>query len=198
MLTVSKKLGPPECAIAMAVPPEVNLRTPMPPARRNGVRGGGNRSEAVSSPAADRHAGSCSRPDRRDEETSMEREKLADLVVRFTQAFNRDDLDGVMSFMADDAVYDEFSGTVNRGAAAIRAAFVPQFRGDYGKIRFNTEDLFVDADAGKALIRWQCTLETKRGPAAWRGLDIIHVVDGRITEKLTYAKAKVPLLGEIA
>src|SRR5213593_3193860 len=109
----------------------------------------------------------------------MEREKLADLVIRFTQAFNRDDLDGVMAFMAEDAVYDEF-------------------RGDYGKIRFNTEDLFVDAAAGKALIRWQCTLDTKRGPAAWRRLDIIHVTDGRITEKLTYAKAKVPLLGEIA
>jgi len=128
----------------------------------------------------------------------MERAKLADLVVQFTEAFNRNDLDGVMSFMAEDAVYDEFTGTSTRGAAASRAAFVPQFRGDHGKMRFNTEDLFVDDAAGKALIRWQCTLETKRGPAAWRGLDIIHVVNGRITEKLTYAKAKVPLLGDIA
>ena len=128
----------------------------------------------------------------------MEREQLADLVVRFTDAFNKNDLDGVMSFMAEDAVYDEFTGTINRGAAAIRAAFVPQFRGDYGTMRFDTEDLFVDATAGKALIRWQCVLETRRGPGAWRGLDIIHVVNGRITEKLTYAKAQVPLLGEIA
>jgi uncharacterized protein (TIGR02246 family) len=128
----------------------------------------------------------------------MEREQLADLVVRFTEAFNKNDLDGVMSFMAEDAIYDEFTGSVNRGVAAIRAAFVPQFRGDYGTMRFDTEDLFVDATAGKALIRWQCVLETRRGPAAWRGLDIIHVVNGRITEKLTYAKAKVPLLGEIA
>jgi len=128
----------------------------------------------------------------------MEREQLEDLVVRFTDAFNKNDLDGVMSFMAEDATYDEFSGTVNRGVAAIRAAFVPQFRGDYGTMRFDTEDLFVDATAGKALIRWQCVLETRRGPAAWRGLDIIHVVNGRITEKLTYAKAKVPLLGDIA
>jgi uncharacterized protein (TIGR02246 family) len=128
----------------------------------------------------------------------MERAKLADLVVQFTEAFNRNDLDGVMSFMAEDAVYDEFTGTINRGAEAIRAAFVPQFRGDHGKMRFNTEDLFVDDAAGKALIRWQCTLETKRGPAAWRGLDILHVVNGRITEKLTYAKAKAPLLGDIA
>ena len=128
----------------------------------------------------------------------MEREQLADLVVRFTDAFNKNDLDGVMSFMAEDAIYDEFTGIINRGAAAIRAAFVPQFRGDYGTMRFDTEDLFVDATAGKALIRWQCVLETRRGPGAWRGLDIIHVVNGRITEKLTYAKAKVPLLGEIA
>jgi ketosteroid isomerase-like protein len=126
----------------------------------------------------------------------MDRDKLAKLVVDFTEAFNRDDLDGVMSFMADDAIYDELNGTVNRGAAAIRAAFVPQFRGDHGKLRFHPEDLFVDAVAGKALIRWSCTLETRRGPAAWRGLDILHVVDGRITEKLTYAKAKAPLLGE--
>jgi ketosteroid isomerase-like protein len=124
----------------------------------------------------------------------MEREKLVDVVVRFTEAFNRDDLDGVMSFMAEDAVYDEFNGTINRGAAAIRAAFVPQFRGDFGKLRFHTEDLFVDAAAGKAMIRWLCTLETKRGPGGWRGLDLIHVENGRITQKLTYAKAKVPLL----
>ena len=127
----------------------------------------------------------------------MDREKLAKLVIDFTDAFNRDDLDAVMAYFADDAVYDEFNGTRSRGTAAIRAAFEPQFRGDYGKLRFHTEDLFVDPAAGKALIRWSCTLETKRGPAAWRGLDIVHVENGRITQKLTYAKAKAPLLGEM-
>ena len=128
---------------------------------------------------------------------STDRPKLEELVVRFTDAFNREDLDAVMSFMAEDAVYDEVNGTRHRGQAAIRAAFEPQFRGDYGKLRFLTEDLFVDATAGKALIRWLCTLETKRGPAGWRGLDILHVQDGRITEKLTYAKAKTPFLQEV-
>jgi ketosteroid isomerase-like protein len=123
-----------------------------------------------------------------------ERTRLERLVIDFTEAFNRDDLDGVMGYLAEDAVYDEFNGTANRGHAAIRAAFAPQFRGDYGKLRFHTEDLFVDPVAGKALIRWLCTLDTKRGPAGWRGLDILHVKDGRITEKHTYAKAQVPLL----
>ena len=123
-----------------------------------------------------------------------ERKRLEQLVIDFTDAFNRDDLDGVMSYLAPDAVYDEFNGTANRGHDAIRAAFVPQFRGDYGKLRFETEDLFVDPVAQKALIRWLCTLDTKRGHAGWRGLDILHVKDGRITEKHTYAKAQVPLL----
>jgi hypothetical protein len=52
-------------------------------------------------------------------------------------------------------------------------------------------DAFVDPVERKALIRWRCTLETKRGPASWRGLDILHFdAEGKISSKLTYAKAK--------
>ena len=127
-------------------------------------------------------------------QSTLTRAQLADLVIRFTEAFNRDDLDGVMAFMADDAIYDEFNGKVNYGKAAIRAAFEPQFRGDYGVLRFHTEDLFVDTEAGKALIRWLCTLERNGRCRGWRGLDVLYFENGQIKEKLTYAKAEVPLL----
>lgn len=126
----------------------------------------------------------------------MERKRLEDLVVRFTEAFNRDDLDGVLSFMADDAIYDEFNGRRSRGKQAIREAFVPQFRGDFGRIRFQTEDLFVDPESDKALIRWLCVLEGDGQSGAWRGLDILHFENGLLAEKHTYAKAKVPLIVE--
>lgn len=124
--------------------------------------------------------------------------ELSELVLSFTNAFNREDLDGVMAFMADDAVYDQFNGTRAEGKAAIREAFVPQFRGDYGTMRFLTEDLFVDATTGKAMISWTCTLEAGGLRRGWRGLDLLHF-DGRLVkEKHTYAKADVPRLQPLA
>jgi len=126
----------------------------------------------------------------------MERKRLEDLVVRFTEAFNHDDLDGVMSFMAEDAIYEEFNGRQSRGKQAIREAFLPQFRGDFGRIRFQTEDLFVDPESGKALIRWLCTLERDGQSSGWRGLDILRFEEGLLAEKHTYAKAQVPLIEE--
>ncbi|MDP6709234.1 MAG: nuclear transport factor 2 family protein [Alphaproteobacteria bacterium] len=125
---------------------------------------------------------------------SEARAELEKLVIDFTEAFNADDLDGVMSYFADDAVYDEFDGARHVGKEAIRAAFVPQFRGDFGKIRFRAEDMFLDADTGKALISWLCTLETPERAGGWRGLDILHFRDGRLVEKQTYAKTKSPTM----
>ena len=127
----------------------------------------------------------------------MDKHSLEDLAIRFTGAFNRDDLDGVMSFFADDAVYDEFHGARHEGWAAIRAAFEPQFRGAYGAVRFEQEDLFADAEAGRVLISWTCTMTTRKGPGGWRGLDILHFANGKLVEKQTYAKAKVPLLESV-
>jgi len=126
----------------------------------------------------------------------MDSAALADLVTRFTEAFNEDDLDEVMSLMTEDAIYDEYDGRRHSGKAAIRAAFEPQFRGDYGRIRFRTEDLFVDAPGGKALVRWRCEIEKGGRTRFWRGLDILHVKDGLVFEKHTYAKAERLRLGE--
>ncbi len=124
------------------------------------------------------------------------RRELHDLTLRFTDAFNREDLEAVMGFFTADAIYDEFNGRRSIGKAAIREAFVPQFRGDFGKIRFLSEDLFVDESSSKTLIRWVCTIEARERARAWRGLDVLRF-DGRLVcEKHTYAKAAAPLLGD--
>ncbi len=124
------------------------------------------------------------------------RVQLVELVRRFTDAFNRDDLDEVMSFFAEDAVYEEFNGKRSTGREAIRKAFEPQFHGAFGEIRFHEQDLFVDETSGKAMIRWKCTIELDGKPRAWDGLDILHFEGNLLREKHTYAKAEVPRLEE--
>jgi uncharacterized protein (TIGR02246 family) len=123
----------------------------------------------------------------------MNREELVATTQRFLDAFNREDLDAVMEFFADDGIYDEFNGRRNVGKAAIRAAFVPQFTGAYGTMRFLDEDLFADAATGKVMASWRCTLTVHGERTSWRGLDLMHFVGGKMTQKLTYAKTKIPL-----
>ena len=123
----------------------------------------------------------------------MNRTELVDITRRFLDAFNRNDLDAVMGFFADDGIYDEFNGRRNVGKDAIRAAFVPQFTGAYGTMRFLDEDLFADAATGKVMASWRCTLTVHGQPTSWRGLDLMHFADGKLIQKLTYAKAKSPL-----
>ena len=126
----------------------------------------------------------------------MDRAHLVDLTRRFLEAFNRNDLDAVMAFFSDDAVYDEFNGRRNVGKPAIRDAFEPQFTGRWGEMKFLDDDLFADAESGKVMASWRCTLSMKGEPTAWRGLDLLHFKGDKLVGKLTYAKAKTPLFGE--
>ncbi len=122
------------------------------------------------------------------------RDSLMAATADFLAAFNANDLDRVVSFFAPDGIYEEFNGVTSRGPEAVRAAFAPQFDGAFGEMKFLDEDLIVDAEAGKVMASWTCTLEVKGRPTSWRGLDAITFDDeGRITHKLTYAKAKAPL-----
>jgi len=123
----------------------------------------------------------------------MERAKLIDLTRRFTDAFNRNDLDAVMAFFAEDGVYDEFNGKRNRGKAEIRAAFEPQFSGAFGDMKFLEDDMVVDAETDKAMISWRCTLSINGKPTSWRGLDLLLFVRECVVSKRTYAKARAPL-----
>lgn len=122
----------------------------------------------------------------------MTRHDLITLALAFTEAFNRDDLDAAMQYFTEDATYEEFNGRSHTGKGKIRQAFLPQFRGDHGAVRFEVSDCFADGEAGRVLIAWVCRVEGK--PGGWHGLDVLHVRDGKISRKHTYAKARAPLV----
>jgi len=139
---------------------------------------------------------------------------LRDILTAFNDAFNRNDLDAVMTFFAADAVYLPGDGSRHQGHAAIRAAFAPQFAGAFGTMRFDVEDELIDESARKAAVRWVCRhdLSGARGRRVplplrlfirarygarvrWLGLDVFHFdAAGKITGKFTYANYDRPQL----
>lgn len=110
--------------------------------------------------------------------------RIADVIERFVSGFNRNDLDDVMAFFADDAVYLPGDGSEHRGRDAIRKAFLPQFCGAFGAMRFVVDDRIVDEAAGKATIRWVCQHDlTQAAPWPRRWLpdpDSLSRVFGRL------------------
>ena len=124
--------------------------------------------------------------------SSSRRVELAALTADFMAAFNGNDLDVVVATFAPNGVYDEFNGRTSQGHEAIRAAFLPQFSGVFGEMKFLDEDLFIDAETAKVMVSWRCTLEVKGQPTGWRGLDLLWWQGDRLVRKITYAKAKAP------
>lgn len=120
------------------------------------------------------------------------RAELTKLVEDFTACFNTVDLDGLMRFFADDAVYEEVNGPVNQGKAAIRKAFEPLFSGEFGTVQFIGRDFFVDADAAKVMASWDCHLVMGGQKKVLEGLDCYHFRDDKIVRKLAYCKARQP------
>ena len=124
--------------------------------------------------------------------SELNKSQIEDLINRFTDGFNRDDLDFVMEFFTEDATYVEFNGKQNHGKHEIREAFEPQFRGDFGKMRFKDKEFFIDEQSGKALFNWWCIIEIDGKTQKCDGLDIFNFEDGLIKKKRTYFLCEMP------
>ena len=119
--------------------------------------------------------------------------ELYAITLKFLDAFNRNDLDDVMSFFSDDAVYEELNGKINDGKDTVREAFAPQFEGKFGKMEFIEDDTFIDADAGKIMSGWDLHMEKDGAPVVLKGLDLLYFEGDKIVRKQTFVKRKDPL-----
>ena len=112
------------------------------------------------------------------------------VVQQFCDAFNRQDLDAIMAVMTEDCVLESIypypDGTRYAGPPAVRARWAEVFRTS-PDLWYETEEMFAVAD--RCIFRW---IGHRRGqdgqPDHYRGVDILRVRDGRVAEKLVYAK----------
>ena len=122
------------------------------------------------------------------------RDQLIQLTNDFVDAFNRMNLDDVVSFFADDGIYEDSTGGRHIGHDAIRAAFEPLVGGSRGSIRFDGEDVFVETDTGKVLASWRLNLDKDGEVSVIRGIDILEFEADKLKKKMAYMKADKPHL----
>ena len=122
------------------------------------------------------------------------RDQLIQLTNDFVDAFNRMNLDEVVSFFAEDGIYEDSTGGRHIGHDAIRTAFEPLVGGSRGSIRFDGEDVFVEADTGKVLASWRLNLDKNGEVSIIRGIDILEFEADKLKKKMAYMKADKPHL----
>ena len=122
------------------------------------------------------------------------RDELIQLTNDFVDAFNRMNLDDVVSFFADDGIYEDSTGGRHIGHDAIRTAFEPLVGGSRGSIRFDGEDVFVETDTGKVLASWRLNLDKDGAVSVIRGIDILEFEADKLKKKMAYMKADKPHL----
>ena len=127
---------------------------------------------------------------------SPESALTANALQLILDAFNRHDVDAIMTFFADDAIFDsprgpDPHGTRSTGKAAIREILTLRLLGAIPDVDYADADHFVPCDRGAA--EWTLTATTVEGDhLELRGCDLWTFRDGLVTRKDTFWKIVEP------
>jgi len=123
----------------------------------------------------------------------VEHDARVDMLRAIAAGFDTHDLERIMSFFSDDAVFEsprgsEPWGTRFTGKAAVREAFAGRFSG-IPDVRYQQDDHFVDGDRGAS--EWTLSGTTTAGSRIEvRGCDLWTFRDGQVVLKDSYWKIR--------
>jgi ketosteroid isomerase-like protein len=111
-------------------------------------------------------------------------------VLAFNEAFNRHDVAGMMRLMSDDCVFENTApapdGAVYTGKEAVTQFWHDFFR-ESPQAHIEIEEILGFGD--RCMMRWRYDWVDAAGDKGHvRGVDIFHVKNGFICEKLSYVK----------
>ena len=124
----------------------------------------------------------------------MSGEASAATLQAITDAFNRHDLDAIMSFFTDDAVFEsprgpDAWGRRFSGKAEVRDGLAARFTG-IPDVHYGDDDHFVAGERGAS--EWTLTGTTTDGERVEvRGCDLWTFRDGLISRKDSFWKIRV-------
>ncbi|MEM1078833.1 MAG: nuclear transport factor 2 family protein [Pseudomonadota bacterium] len=116
-----------------------------------------------------------------------------DLVDAIGDAFNANDIDAVMPYFAEDAIFDHAIGPAEHGlrfegAETIRAVFAGLFE-KVAKVRWETLDCAISGHKAYCTYRRTATFESGATEQVL-SVDILTFRDGLIVRKDTYYKQR--------
>jgi steroid delta-isomerase-like uncharacterized protein len=113
------------------------------------------------------------------------------LIEAYDDAWNRQDLDAVCSFHADDVVFENHTaGERADGAEAVRAHIGGIFE-RWPSLRFRGRRLYVADDF--AVSEWTASATRDDGTRIeWDGVDVFPLRDGKIARKDVYSTSASP------
>ena len=123
-------------------------------------------------------------------------EMTTDVLQAFADAWNRHDVDALMSFMTDDCVFESSAGTDvygtrYAGAEAVRAGFAEVW-GIFPDAHWRNPRHFVRGDRGVS--EWTFTgTRTDGTRVEVHGCDLFTFRDGKILVKNSYRKNRPPI-----
>ncbi|HEU5364340.1 MAG TPA: nuclear transport factor 2 family protein [Hanamia sp.] len=112
-------------------------------------------------------------------------------------SWNEHNLDGVMNFLHENIFFENWDGASVSGKSLLKKAWERWFE-NHGNFRFSTEDLFIDEQEQKIAFSWKLewpSLERKYPGQneIRRGMDILHLENGKIRKKITYSKTVIQI-----
>ena len=118
------------------------------------------------------------------------------LLTAFADAFNRHDLDALMSMMTEDCAFEASSGADvdgerHQGSAAVRTAFAAVFA-QYPDAQWGNGRHFVAGDRGVSEWTFSGT-RTDGTRVEVNGCDLFTFRDGKIAVKDSYRKNRPPI-----
>ncbi|HYM93396.1 MAG TPA: nuclear transport factor 2 family protein [Chitinophagaceae bacterium] len=124
----------------------------------------------------------------------------AEIVKHFSEwliAWNDHNLDGVMEFMHEEIVFENWNGAIITGKKALKKIWALWFM-HHGNFKFTEEAIFLDEEEQKMTFQWRLewpsTEKKFRGKhEIRRGVDILHFLDGKIYKKVSYSKTTIQI-----
>lgn len=122
----------------------------------------------------------------------LSRPEIMDQFNCWLNSWNEHDLEGVMDFMHENIFFENWNGSNVSGKELLKKSWKRWFE-NHGDFKFSTEDLFIDEQEQKIAFSWKLewpSLERNYlgKPEIRRGMDILHLENGKIRTKTTYSK----------